>query len=120
MNRAKGQIAEDGVVGEANGGDVEVDQLRAEVVAGAEGHWEADLPQGGGGTSSDARERPAGSEPLQRHVEEAEGLHREHIEAGTTIDEGPGDGHLADGGGAQHRERARANGVEGVVLRVEG
>src|SRR4051812_15257226 len=41
-------IAEDGVVGEADWGDVEVDQLRAEVVVGAESHWEPDLSQGAG------------------------------------------------------------------------
>ena len=105
--------------GEADAGEVEVDQLRAEVVAGAEGHWEADLSQGGGGTGSDTRERPAGLEPLQRHVEEAEGLHREHVEAGPTVDEGLGDGYVADGGRAKHWEHARTNGVEGVVLRVE-
>ena len=49
----------------------------------AEGHREADLPQGAGGAASDAREGHAGSKSLQRHVEEAEGLHREHVEAGT-------------------------------------
>src|SRR3954465_12047987 len=41
-------IAEDGIVGEADGGDVEVDQLRAEVVVSAEGYWEPDLSQGAG------------------------------------------------------------------------
>ena len=41
-------VAEDGVVGEADGGDVEVDQLRAEVIVGAEGYWESDLSQGAG------------------------------------------------------------------------
>ena len=53
-------------------------------------------------------------------MEEAEGLHREHIEAGATVDEGFGDGHPANGGRAEHRERARAGGVYGVVVRVEG
>src|SRR3954466_12773180 len=41
------RVAEDGVVREADGGDVEVDHLRAEVVVGAEGYWEPDLSQGG-------------------------------------------------------------------------
>ena len=38
-------VPEDGVVREADAGDVEVDQLGAVVVARAEGDGEADLPQ---------------------------------------------------------------------------
>ena len=61
-------IPEEGIVREANTGDVEVDQLSAVVVACAEGHREADLPQGAGGTASSAREGLPGLESLQRHV----------------------------------------------------
>ena len=38
-------VPEDGVVREADAGDVEVDQLSAVVVARAEGDWEMDLSQ---------------------------------------------------------------------------
>ena len=44
----QGRIPEDGVVQEANVGGVEVDELNAVVVAGAEGDREADLPYRGG------------------------------------------------------------------------
>ena len=60
----QGRVAEDGVVREADGGDVKIDQLHAEVVVGAEGHWEVDLPQRAGGTAPNAREGLAGLEPL--------------------------------------------------------
>ena len=58
------RIPKDGVVWEADVGDVKVDQLRAVVVVGAEGHRVADLPQGVGGTAPNAREGLAGSKPF--------------------------------------------------------
>ena len=94
-------------------GDVKVDQLRAVVVVGAEGHRKANLPQGTGGAAFDARKRLAGSEPFRRYMEEAEGLHREHVVAGATFDEVFGNGDLTDGGRAEHREHTRAGGVDG-------
>ena len=45
----QGWIPEDSVVGKANVGDVEVDELSAVVVALAEGDREADLPYRRGG-----------------------------------------------------------------------
>ena len=45
----RSQIPKDGVVWEANVGDVEVDELSAVVVALADGDREADLPYRGGG-----------------------------------------------------------------------
>ena len=45
----QGWIPEDGVVGKANVGDVEVDELGAVVVVLAEGDGLADLPGRGGG-----------------------------------------------------------------------
>ena len=45
---------EDGVVWQANVGDVEVDELGAVVVALAEGDREADLPYWGGGIVGDS------------------------------------------------------------------
>ena len=50
-------VPEDGVVREADVGDVEVDQLNAVVVVGADGHGKEDMPQGTGGTASDARDK---------------------------------------------------------------
>ena len=45
----QGRIPEDGIVREADVGDVEVDELGVVVVALAEGDREADLPYQGGG-----------------------------------------------------------------------
>ena len=47
-------VPENGVVREADAGDVEVDQLSAVVVARAEGDGEVDLPQGAGGTATNS------------------------------------------------------------------
>ena len=52
-------------------------------------------------------------QPFQGYAEEVEGLDREHAEARTAINESSGDGHLADGGGAQLGERIRAGELEG-------
>ena len=41
----EGRVPEDGIVREADAGDVKVDQLSAVVVARAEGDGEADLPR---------------------------------------------------------------------------
>ena len=48
----QGRVPEDGVVREANAGDVKVDQLGAVVVSRAKGDREADLPQGVGGAAA--------------------------------------------------------------------
>ena len=50
----QGRILEDGVVWQANVGDVEVDELSAVVFALSEGDGEADLPYRGGRTISDS------------------------------------------------------------------
>ena len=50
----QGQISKDGVVGQDNVGDVEVDELSAVVFALSEGNREADLPYRGGRTISDS------------------------------------------------------------------
>ena len=42
----QGRISKDGIVGQVNVGDVEVNELGVVVVASAEGHGKADLPQG--------------------------------------------------------------------------
>ena len=53
----QGWISKDGVVGQANVGDVEVDELSLVVFALSEGDGEADLPYRGGGAVSDSGER---------------------------------------------------------------
>ena len=46
-------------------------------------------------------------------MKKAEGFYGEQVEAGTVVDEGLGDGHVADGGLVEHREHSRADdGVE--------
>ena len=67
-------VAEGGVIGEADEGDVEIDKLRAEVVVGAESYWEPNLSQGVGRPAPDAHEGPAGLQPLPGYAEEVEGL----------------------------------------------
>ena len=94
--------------GEANASDVEVHQLDAVVVACAEGDREADLPQRLGSSTTHSREGLAGAEPLERHVKKAEGFYGEQVEASTTVDEGLGNGHVADGGCAEHGEHSGA------------
>ena len=86
------------------------------VLVCVEGYGEADLPQGAGGAATKSWERLAEAEPLERYVKKAEGLHGEKVEAGAAIDEGLGDGHIADGGRAEHRKPARAGGGDGVVF----
>ena len=49
-------------------------------------------------------------------MKKAEGFYGEQVEAGTTIDEGLGNGHIADGGRAEHWEHAGAGGGAGVVF----
>ena len=50
----QGWVPENGVVWQTDVGDVEVDELRAVVVALSEGDWKANLPYGNNGTISDS------------------------------------------------------------------
>ena len=50
----KGWVPEDGIVWQANVGDVEVNELGAVVVALPEGDWKANLPYRNSGTISDS------------------------------------------------------------------
>ena len=50
----QGWIPEDGVVGQANVGDIKVDELDPVVLALPEGDKKADLPYRSGGTVSDS------------------------------------------------------------------
>ena len=53
-------------------------------------------------------------------MKKAEVLHGEHVEADAAVDEGLGNGHVANSGRAEHREHTRAGGGDGVVFRIEG
>ena len=69
-----------------------------------------------GSSTTHSRKRLAEVEPLERHVEKAEGFYGEQVEAGTAVDEGLGDGHVANGRGAEHWEHARVGGGAGMVF----
>ena len=96
----EGGVAEDGVVGQANVRDVEVDELAAVVLLRAKGDSELDLPQRLDGSAGDSREGPGGHEPLVGHLKCLESLDGNDVQACTPIDERLGDGDVVDGGGA--------------------
>ena len=95
-------VPEDGVVWQANVGDVEVDELGAVVVVCPEGDREADLPDWNCGDVGDSRERLGWLKLIVRHLEIVERLYGQDIEPCRAIDEGPGDLHIADDWGAKH------------------
>ena len=79
---SESRVSEDGVVRETDAGDVEVHQLGAVVVACVEGDREADLPQRVSSSTTHSREGLAEAEPLEWHVEKAEGFYREQVDVG--------------------------------------
>ena len=97
-------VPEDGIVWQANVGDVEVNELGAVVVACPEGDREADLPNRDRGAVSDTREGLGWLKLVIGHLEIVERFHGQDVEPCPTIDEGPGDLHIADDWGAKHRE----------------
>ena len=97
-------VPEDGVVWQANVGDVEVDELGAVVVARPEGDREADLPNWNCGAVGDSGERLGWLKLIVRHLEIVECLYGQDVEPCPAIDEGPGDLHVADDWGAKHWE----------------
>ena len=97
-------VPEDGVVWQANVGDVEVDELGAVVVARPEVDREADLPNRNRGAIGDSGERLGWLKLIVRHLEIVECLYGQDVEPCPPVDEGPGDLHVADDWGAKHRE----------------
>ena len=97
-------VAKDGVVRQANVGDVKVDELGAVVVARPEGDWEADLPNRNCGAIGDSGERLGWLKLIVRHLEDVERLDGQNVVSCVPIDEGPGNLHIADDWGAKHRE----------------
>ena len=65
--------------------------------------------------TADYGERLGGAEPAVRHVKQAESFHGEHVKARSAVDESLGHGNVADGGRAEHWERARAGSGSGVI-----
>src|SRR3954466_7445296 len=98
------RVPEDGVVWQADVGDVEVDELGAVVVAGPEGDREADLPDRDCGTVGDSEERLGWLKLVVGHLEVVECFHGQDVEPCSTVDEGPGDQYVVDDWGAKHRE----------------
>ena len=97
-------VAKDGVVRQANVGDVEVDELGVVVVACVEGDREVNLPDRDRGAVGDSGERLCWLKLIVGHLEIVERFHGQDVEPCPTIDEGPGDQYIADDWGAKHRE----------------
>ena len=95
---SEGRVPEDGIVRETDTVDVDVHQLGAIVIPRAKGDREADLPQGVSSSTAHPCEGLAETEPFERHMKKAESFHEEQVETGAAVDEGLGDGHIADGG----------------------
>ena len=104
----EGGVAEDGVVGQADVRDIEVDQLGALVGLRAKGDREPHLPRRGCEALCHPREGPGGHEPLVGHLKLLEGLDRDDVEACTPINERLGDCNVVDGGGANQRDGANS------------
>ena len=77
-------VPEDGVVREADAGDVKVDQLGAVIVALSEGDWEADLPYRGGGAVSHSWEGIGGLKLIVGHLKAVERLDGQDTEPRAT------------------------------------
>ena len=77
-------VPEDGIVWQASVGDIEVNELGAVIVALPKGDRKANLPYW--------------------NLEIVECLDGQGVESSSTVDEGPGDLHVADDWGAKHRE----------------
>ena len=91
-------VAEDGVVRQANLGDVEVDELGTVVVVMSEGDREADLPYRGGGAVSNSEKRLGRLELIIWHLKVVEHLDEQHVKPCVAIDQSLGDLHVADDG----------------------
>ena len=100
----QGWIPEDGIVRQANVSDVEVDELGAVVVACPEGDREVDLPNRDRGAVGDSGARLGWLKLIVWHLEIVERFDGQDVEPSSTVDEGPGDLHIADDWGTKHRE----------------
>ena len=94
-------VPEDGVVRQANVGDIKVNELGAVVVACPEGDRKADLPYRAVGDSGEGH---GWLKLTVGHLKIVEHFHEQDVEPCPTIDEGLGDQYIADDWGAKHRE----------------
>ena len=85
----QGRIPKDGVVRQADVGDVEVNELGAVVVAGSEGDREADLPDWNCGAVGDSRERLGWLKLIVRHLEIVKCLYGQNVEPCPAVLEQP-------------------------------
>ena len=115
----QGWIPEDGIVWQANVGDIGVNELGTVVLALSKGDREADLPYRGGRTISDSRERLGWLKLIVRHLEIVECLYGQDVEPCPAVDEGPGDLHVADDWGTKHREDASSSCAPELICRAE-
>src|SRR3954468_17505222 len=77
-------VPEDGIVRQADVGDVEVDELGAVVAAGAEGDREADLPDRNCGTVGDSGERLGWLKFIIGYLEVVERFHGQDVQSCTS------------------------------------
>ena len=99
-------IPEDGIIWQADVGDVEVDQLGVVVVVLPESDREADLAYRGGGAVSNSREMLGRLKLIIWHLKVAEHLDGHNVDPCAAIGEGPGNLHVADDWRTKHREDA--------------
>ena len=84
-------VPKDGVVRQANVGDIEVDELGAVVVASPEGDRKADLPYWDRGAVGDSGEGLGWLKLTVRHLKIVECFHGQDVEPCPAVDEGPSD-----------------------------
>ena len=97
-------VPEDGIVRQADVRDVKVNELSAVVVVRPEGDREADLPNWNRGAVGDSGERLGWLKLIVRHLEIVECVYAQDVVPCPTVDESPGDLHVADDWGAKHWE----------------
>ena len=102
----QGRISEDGIVWQANVGDVEVNELGAVVVALPKGDRKADLPYRDRGAVGDSGEGLGWLKLTVGHLKIVERFHGQDVEPCPAINKGLGDHHVADDRGAKHRENS--------------
>ena len=116
----EGGIAEDGAVGQRQFRDVEVDEIGPVVGASAEGDRERYLADRRGRARGDPGKGPRWLEAFMRNLHLVERVGGEHVQPRTAVDERPGNGDVADGGGADEWELTDCMYYGRMVRFVEG
>ena len=92
----QGWVPEDGIVWQANVGDIEVNELGAVVVALPKGDRKENLPDRDCGAIGDSGERLGWLKLVIGHLEVVEHFHGQDVEPWSAINDGPGNLHIAD------------------------